>query len=189
MTTGNSSLTVENVVGSAELGRELDLPALAEDLPNTTHAHDQFPGLIHRNQSPKGVILVFRSGKLVCTGAKRTADVGTALEQFVDELRALGIQIDHDPEVTIQNIVTSGDLGVRLNLNAVAVGLGLENIEYEPEQFPGLVYRLDSPSVVSLLFASGKLVLTGAAELSEAEAAFESVRSQLRSVDLLGSPR
>jgi len=186
MTTASSPLTVENVVGSAELGRELDLPALAEDLPNTTHAHDQFPGLIHRNQSPKGVILVFRSGKLVCTGAEQTADVRTALDHFVDELRALGIQIDHDPEVTIQNIVTSGDLGVRLNLSAVAVGLGLENVEYEPEQFPGLVYRLDSPSVVSLLFASGKLVLTGAAELSEAEAAFESVRSHLRSVDILG---
>jgi transcription initiation factor TFIID TATA-box-binding protein len=81
--------------------------------------------------------------------------------------------------------VSSADLGESLNLNAIAIGLGLESVEYEPEQFPGLVYRLDDPDVVALLFGSGKMVITGAKTRDEAETALEQVVSQLSDLDLL----
>ncbi|MFO7832898.1 MAG: TATA-box-binding protein, partial [Halohasta sp.] len=97
----------------------------------------------------------------------------------------LQIPIADDPEITVQNIVTSADLGTDLNLNAIAIGLGLENIEYEPEQFPGLVYRLDDPDVVALLFGSGKLVITGGKEPSDAEAAVDVITDRLDDLGLL----
>jgi len=102
-----------------------------------------------------------------------------------DKLRALQIPVDDDPEITVQNIVSSADLGVDLNLNAIAIGLGLENIEYEPEQFPGLVYRLDEPEVVALLFGSGKLVVTGGTEPADAEAAVDVITERLADLGLL----
>jgi transcription initiation factor TFIID TATA-box-binding protein len=136
-------------------------------------------------QNPKAAALIFRSGKVVCTGAKSVADVTAALEQVFDELRELGVQVDDSPDVEIQNIVSSADLGHQLNLQAIAIGLGLEHIEYEPEQFPGLVYRLDEPSVVALLFGSGKLVITGGKQIDDAEQALNVIEDRLTELGLL----
>lgn len=84
----------------------------------------------------------------------------------------------------MQNIVASVDFDYRLNLNAIAIGLGLENIEYEPEQFPGLVYRLDEPAVVALLFGSGKAVMTGAKTTEEITQATTAVETRLQELEL-----
>lgn len=155
------------------------------DLEGADYDPEQFPGLVYRTQEPKSAALIFRSGKIVCTGAKSTDDVHESLEIVFDKLRELQIPVDDDPEITVQNIVTSADLGENLNLNAIAIGLGLENIEYEPEQFPGLVYRLDEPSVVALLFGSGKLVITGGKQPTDAEAAVDVIISRLSELGLL----
>jgi transcription initiation factor TFIID TATA-box-binding protein len=97
----------------------------------------------------------------------------------------LGIQVTDSPKIEVQNIVSSADLGHTLNLNAIAIGPGLENIEYEPEQFPGLVYRLDEPSVVALLFGSGKLVITVGKQLDDAEQALSVIEDRLTDLGLL----
>ena len=122
---------------------------------------------------------------MVCTGAKSIEDVVSGLTRVFEKLKATGIDIPQSPEIKIQNIVASADLGRVLNLNAVAVGLGLENIEYEPEQFPGLVYRLSSPKVVMLLFGSGKLVVTGGKKTEDAEAAVEKIAKELDGLGFL----
>ena len=129
---------------------------------------------------------IFRSGKIVCTGAKSVDDVTTALEHVFDELRELGVDVATSTEIEIQNVVSSGDLDHTLNLNVIAIGLELENIEYEPEQFRGLVYRLDDPDVVALLFGSGKLVITGGRQLDDAEEALLKIEDQLNGLGLLG---
>jgi transcription initiation factor TFIID TATA-box-binding protein len=85
-----------------------------------------------------------------------------------------------EPEITVQNIVASANLEQKLNLNAIAISLGLERVEYEPEQFPGLVYRLEQPKVVLLIFGSGKLVCTGARKPQDVEAAVEKIRAELQ---------
>ena len=64
-------------------------------------------------------------------------------------------------------------------------GLGLENVEYEPEQFPGLVYRIKQPKVVVLIFSSGKLVITGGKSPEECEEGARIVRMQLENMGLL----
>lgn len=179
------SIQVENVVASSDIGQELDLETLSGDLGATDYDPDNFPGLVYRTQDPKAAALIFRSGKVVCTGAKSVDDVTTALEYVFDEFRELGVDVAPSPDIEIQNIVSSADLGHTLNLNAIAIGLGLEHIEYEPEQFPGLVYRLDEPDVVALLFGSGKLVITGGKQLDDAEQALTVIETRLTDLGLL----
>ena len=178
------TITVENVVASTGIGQELDLQSVAMDLEGADYDPEQFPGLVYRTTDPKSAALIFRSGKIVCTGANSIEAVHESLDIVFAELRALQIPIE-DPEVTVQNIVTSADLGRNLNLNAIAIGLGLENIEYEPEQFPGLVYRLDEPDVVALLFGSGKLVITGGKKPDDAKEAVDKIVSRLEELGLL----
>lgn len=129
------SINIENVVASTGIGQELDLQSVAMDLKGADYDPEQFPGLVYRTQDPKSAALIFRSGKIVCTGAKSPVDVRESIHIVFEKLRALQIPVADEPEITVQNIVTSADLGESLNLNAIAIGLGLENIEYEPEQF------------------------------------------------------
>ncbi|MFC6615474.1 TATA-box-binding protein [Halopenitus salinus] len=185
MTDPKDTITIENVVASTGIGQELDLESVAMDLAGADYDPEQFPGLVYRTKSPKSAALIFRSGKIVCTGANSTDAVHESLNMVFDELRALEIPVEEDPEITVQNIVTSADLGEDLNLNAIAIGLGLEHIEYEPEQFPGLVYRLDDPDVVALLFGSGKLVITGGKEPADAAAAVDVIVERLEELGLL----
>lgn len=93
------------------------------------------------------------------------------------------MDVDKIPEVVVQNMVATASLGTDLNLDAIAVSL--DNTEYEPEQFPGLVYRMSDPKVVFLLFGSGKIVITGAKSLEEAERAADNIVKSLKELGLL----
>lgn len=185
MSTMPDSIRVENVVASSAIGQELDLDTLADDLLGTEYNPENFPGVVYRMQEPKAAALIFRSGKIVCTGANSIDHAHTALQHVFGELRELGVAVADSPEITVQNIVSTASLATTLNLNAIAIGLGLENIEYEPEQFPGLVYRLDEPEVVALLFGSGKLVITGGKKPEDAEHAVDKIVSRLEELGLL----
>ena len=178
------SISTENVVASTSVGQELDLDAVSQDLLGVEYDPSEFPGVVYRTQMPKSASLIFRSGKIVCTGAKDVDAAHESLGFVFDELRELGVEIG-DPEASIVNIVSCADIGTTLNLNAAAIGLGLESVEYEPEQFPGLVYRLSGHDVVTLLFGSGKVVITGAKDISEPPKALESVYNELDTLGLL----
>jgi transcription initiation factor TFIID TATA-box-binding protein len=166
------------------IGQELALESLATDMEGADYNPENFPGLVYRTTDPKSATLIFRSGKLVCSGAKSIENVHKSLEIVFEKLRDLQIDVDEDPKIVVQNIVSSADLGRNLNLNAIAIGLGLENIEYEPEQFPGLVYRLEEPEVVALLFGSGKLVVTGGKKVDDARQAIGVIVERLEDLGL-----
>ena len=138
-----AKIRIENVVASTALGRELDLPSLAKTLEGAEYEPEQFPGLVYRLKSPKAATLLFRSGKVVCTGAKSLEEVRLAIDLLIKQIEAAGVPVNKKPEIIVQNIVASADLGSVINLNAIAISLSLEKVEYEPEQFPGLVYRVD----------------------------------------------
>ncbi|MEE9237263.1 MAG: TATA-box-binding protein [Thermoplasmata archaeon] len=178
-------MKIENVVASTSLGSELDLQAIALALGGAEYEPEQFPGLIYRLKDPKTATLLFRSGKVVCTGAKSLENVRTAIRIVAEQIEAAGIEIDRDPEIEVQNIVASSDLEQEINLNAIAISLGLDRVEYEPEQFPGLVYRLDDPKVVVLLFGSGKLVCTGARKPEDVVRAVDKITEELKAAGLL----
>ncbi len=179
------TITIENVVASTAIGQEIDLKSVTLALEGADYDPEQFPGLVYRTKDPKTAALIFRSGKIVCTGAKSIEDVDRGLKKVFKKMDSVGIRVDNNPDIKVQNIVASADLGSVLNLNAIAIGLGLENIEYEPEQFPGLVYRIDVPKVVVLLFGSGKLVVTGGKKPKDAEEAVERIVRELEGLALI----
>jgi transcription initiation factor TFIID TATA-box-binding protein len=176
---------IENVVASTSLGTSLDLPSIALALDGAEYEPTQFPGLIYRMKQPKTAILLFQSGKVVCTGGKSRNQVDESVQTISALIRKTGQKILRNPKIEVQNIVATSNLGSEINLNSIAVTLGLDRVEYEPEQFPGLVYRLDEPRVVVLLFGSGKLVLTGARRPADLELALDKIRAELEASGLL----
>jgi transcription initiation factor TFIID TATA-box-binding protein len=179
------SLKIENIVASAKVSDYLDLPALASKIKDAEYNKKRFPGVVLRMQEPKIAALVFGSGKVVLTGAKSIESLSQGLEILGRQLRELNIEIPDNLTYKIQNIVTSADLGAPINLNKIAVGFNLDRIEYEPEQFPGLVYRLEDPKVVVLLFGSGKLIITGGKKPEDAKKAVIKILSDLTNLGLI----
>lgn len=154
-----TSLKIQNIVATTSLGKDVPLTKLTKTIPNSEYNPEQFPGLVLRVKEPKSAVLVFSSGNLVCTGTKSIAQVRQVIDQVIKTLKKINIKITEKPKITVQNIVASGNINMMLNLNYLA--LELENTEYEPEQFPGLVYKLIEPNATFLLFSNGKLVCTG----------------------------
>ena len=149
-------IKIENVVASANLFAAIKLEKVVSGLEGIEYEPEQFPGVVMRLKDPKVAALIFSSGKIVCTGGKSPADAKLAIGKIVTKLRGLGMKIPRKHLIRLENIVASAKLDRELNLDHIA--FTLENTEYEPEQFPGLVYRMDDPKVTFLLFGSGKII-------------------------------
>lgn len=176
-------INIENVVASATLPQTIDLNSIVKNFPSVEYKPEQFPGLVFRLKKPKTATLIFSSGKMVCTGAKSESQAKKAVNKVVQELKNGGIVIVGRPEIQIQNIVASASLGGKVDLEKAAFALG--KTMYEPEQFPGLIYRMDDPKVVILLFASGKLVCTGAKHEEEVYRAVEKLHQMLEEEEII----
>ncbi|MDD1728418.1 MAG: TATA-box-binding protein [Methanospirillum sp.] len=157
----DESLQIVNIVASGTLADSIDLGILPDTLPGCTFNAKRFPGAIFRMQDPKCVALIFSTGKIVLTGFHSLEDVPVGLERFVNMSKKAGISCYPGPKVDITNIVCSYSLGYQCNLNRIVTTLQYEHVEYEPEQFPGLVYRIPDPKIVVLIFTSGNIILTG----------------------------
>ena len=238
MKSDEERLTVVNVVASTRVAEELDLPDIAIQL-NCEYEPEQFPGVVYRVVDPKLAILMFRSGRAVCTGGKNEENIQEGITRMIGDLRAAGIDTweVEDVKIEVQNMVATyalhyledydgtvrmDDINTRvidldggeirpatdeeveaedprirgikegeplatmprkLNLNNLTFHLPFDKVEYEPEQFPGLIYRLDFPRVVCLIFGSGKMVITGARRKDEILEAVQFIQDEL--ADLL----
>jgi transcription initiation factor TFIID TATA-box-binding protein len=178
-----ATVNIENVVASATLKQRVDLNAVVKGYPGVEYRPEQFPGLVFRLKRPKTATLIFNSGKMVCTGAKSEKEARRAVMRVIKELKKSGIIIISKPELKIQNIVASASLGGMIDLEKSAYSLG--RTMYEPEQFPGLIYRMDEPKVVILLFASGKLVCTGAKREEDVYLAVNKLHQRLEDEKLI----
>jgi transcription initiation factor TFIID TATA-box-binding protein len=174
---------IQNVVASATLNQKVDLNAVVKSYPGAEYRPEQFPGLVFRLKRPKTATLIFTSGKMVCTGAKSEKEARRAVMGVAKELKKGGIIIISKPELKIQNIVASVSLGGKVDLEQ-AVGKLVKTM-YEPEQFPGLIYRMDEPKVVILIFASGNLVCTGAKKEQDVYDAVHKLHGILEEQDLI----
>ena len=178
-----AQINIENVVASATLNQKVDLNAVVKGYPGVEYRPEQFPGLVFRLKRPKTATLIFNSGKMVCTGAKSESQAKRAVRKVVQELKNNGILIVGKAMIQVQNIVASASLGGRIDLEKSVVTLG--RTMYEPEQFPGLIYRMEDPKVVILLFASGKLVCTGAKREEEVYTAVNKLHERLELENLM----
>ncbi len=177
------AIKVENVVASTSLGQKFDLGLITVAMDKVEYEPEQFPGLVYHLDEPKAAALIFGSGKIVCTGAKSIDEAKIAIGRIVQKIKEAGVEIAKKPDVIVQNVVATANLGGELNLDAIAIGL--DNTEYEPEQFPGLVYRMQDPKVVLLLFGSGKIVCTGAKSVEDAERAAGNIFEKLSGLGLI----
>jgi transcription initiation factor TFIID TATA-box-binding protein len=177
------SIRIENVVASASLNQRVELNAVVKGYPGIEYRPARFPGLVFRLRRPKTATLIFSSGKMVCTGAKSAKEATRAVNKVVKELKKSGIIIIGKPEVKIVNIVATANLGGMIDLEKSAYQL--RRIMYEPEQFPGLIYRMDEPKVVILIFTSGKLVCTGAEKEEDVYEAVSKLHQKLKEEELI----
>ncbi len=173
-------IKIENVVASASLGVPIKLEKLVANLDGIEYEPEQFPGLVMRLKDPKAAALIFSSGKIVCTGAKSPKDAKLVISKIVKRMNRLGMKIPKTYKVQLENIVASAKLNRELNLNNIA--FTLENTEYEPEQFPGLVMRIDDPRVTFLLFGSGKIICTGGRSIQDVKRAVAKADRKLRKI-------
>jgi transcription initiation factor TFIID TATA-box-binding protein len=169
---------VENIVVSFTVSSSLDLPKLAEILPDTTYTPDEVPVLILHLSKPRSMASLFSNGNVVVTGPRSMDDVHDVVKMIIDRLDVVGAQTEKTPEIKVQNISVSTDLKHPLNLRRLAKSL--ETVEYTPKIFPGLVYKGDDPNTVILLFGSGKIVCNGI-NLEEVTVALDKILEKLLS--------
>jgi len=175
---------VVNIVASMRITDSIDVNAVADELL-IDYEQEQFPGMVYRVKNPKVCLLLFRSGKAVATGAKTVEAVDIAFDILRNDLIKHDFELwpKEDCEVNLHNIVMTADLSNvvkgKIDLSNLMLYLPFDKTEYEPEQFPGLIYRLDDPSVVFLIFSSGRCVITGANTFDEANNAEEILKDEL----------
>ncbi len=176
------SLKIENIVASGVIAKSIDLVEFAGKVENCDLNKKRFPGAVYHIADPKIACLVFSSGKIVLTGIRNDKALKDGLAIVIESLKTAGIEPLREPRVAITNMVCSYNLDRYINLNKLSVALNLENIEYEPEQFPGLVYRVRDPRIVVLIFSSGKLILTGGRNLEDIKKGLDVLEEKLASV-------
>ena len=176
-------INIVNVVATASLDQTLDLLTIMKTFMNVEYRPKRFPGLVFRLKRPKTTTLIFSTGKMVCTGAKSEKQARSAVRKVVRELKKSGIIILNTPNIQIQNMVASANLQGKVDLEAAADIM--DNVMYEPEQFPGLIYRMGDPKVVILIFASGKLVCTGGKSAEMVDVAVVKLHGILEDYDLI----
>ncbi len=176
-------ISIVNVVVSATIDQKLDLKDIQKKFPDLEWHQDTFPGAVFRLKNPKTATLLFRTGKMICTGSKSEEMARKAVKTVVQKLRKGGIKVKKDASVTIQNIVASINLGGKISLEQAA--RTLPRSMYEPEQFPGVIHRMIDPKTVILLFASGKLVCTGCKTEKDVYRAVNNLHNMLEEKNLM----
>ncbi|OAX41592.1 TBP-domain-containing protein [Rhizopogon vinicolor AM-OR11-026] len=169
--------TLQNIVATVNLDCRLDLKTIALHARNAEYNPKRFAAVIMRIRDPKTTALIFASGKMVVTGAKSEDDSRLASRKYARIVQKLGFDAKF-AEFKIQNIVGSCDVKFPIRLEGLAYSHG-QFSSYEPELFPGLIYRMLKPKVVLLIFVSGKIVLTGAKVREEIYTAFNTIYTVL----------
>jgi transcription initiation factor TFIID TATA-box-binding protein len=181
------SFKIENVVATVTLKitEKIDLNIIARKYIDVEYNPERFPGLIMRIIEPKATILIFSTGKMVVTGLRQAIDAPVVVDEAIDRILKCKITIS-DPEIIIQNIVASGDLRCIIDLNMAAVVM--EYSMYEPEVFPGLIYRMQTPKSVFLIFSTGRIVCTGAKTREIVAEAVEKLYYEVRELGISRDP-
>jgi transcription initiation factor TFIID TATA-box-binding protein len=171
------NVKVQNIVAFTNLGKPISLEKMLKNVENTEWQPEQFPGLVYKIKYPRASALIFSQGKIVCTGTKSLEELKIAMKKIVERIRQAGIEMPKTYDIKVENIVASTKIKADLHLDEIA--LMLENSEYEPEQFPGLVYRISEPRVAFLLFTSGRIICAGAQNVESIHRALKKFKENL----------
>lgn len=160
----------------------IDLSSIADKFGDVEYNPARFPGLIMRFINPRATVLLFSTGKMVCTGMRSKNDIPLIIKLIRANLEKFGLIID-SLEYTIQNIVSTTHFGCMIDLNTAAVAI--DNSLYEPEVFPGLICRIQNPKSVFLIFSTGKAVCTGIRNDGDLDPAVRKMKEELEKKGLI----
>jgi len=180
-----TKVVVENIVASAEISAGFKVDQLSEKIINFKYSPDEFEGLTMKLDDPKTAILLFPSGKVICTGAKNLDEVEKSIKKTIKSIKDAGFTTRKNYQIETQNIVVTTDLKKEMHLSSICKGLLLQDVQYEPNQFPGLIYKIQDYGAILLLFSSGKLVCTGTKSLEDATSAINMMEEKLSSIGAL----
>jgi len=176
---------IENIVAFAQVSKSFDVERMSESVENCSYNPDEFNGLTMKFDEPKVAVLVLSNGKVICTGSKSVEEVNTAFKKSVKKIKDSGFSVKKDYKIKFDNIVVSSDFKKEIDLEHTSKSLPLKDVEYKPEDFPGLVYKADRYGSVLLLFKSGKVISTGAKEVDNASKSIELLEEKLTSIGVL----
>jgi len=180
-----NGIKVENIVANAQISQGFDIENLVEKIPELIYNPKDFIGATYKLDSPKTAILILPNGKVICTGAINMQEVEVSIRMLTEKIKNVGVEVNTNPSIETQNIVVSTDLNRSLDLSSISKGLLLKNVNYEPEQFPGLIYNMDDIGLIILVFNSGKIVCTGAKNFDDASKGIEMMKEKLSSFGVL----
>jgi transcription initiation factor TFIID TATA-box-binding protein len=167
-------LKIENVIAATEFNMELDLLKIAGDIKDAEYDPDHFPGLIYKLRSPKTVTLMFAKGYTVCTGAKSIQNAKAALtiifKKLIDQKL---ITIEKMPTIMIQNLIVSYKYKENLDLESITKKLPPDDFEYNPKNFPGIIYHEKTTEISALIFKTGVIVGYGSPHIVEMDNVLE----------------
>lgn len=174
-------LSIVNVVGGGSINQELDLQQVYLDFPseNVEYNPESFAAVLIRYHSPKATIMLYSSGKYSLAGAPTLEQAHEANSQFVEDMEQMLERVIHEKDFEIRYFVAKGTLGSTLDLNKVIGLLGVNDIEYEPEQFPGLFYRPPNSDWFYVIFGSGNIVINKCETEKELQVAFTQLKNKL----------
>jgi transcription initiation factor TFIID TATA-box-binding protein len=171
---------IVNAVGGGDLNQELDLQFLFDIISakEIRYEPEHWPGLYIRLNEKSPAVMVFRTGKYNIAGAESIEKLNQSNEDFLSTIENVGIKFNNTG-FNVRNLVFIEKYERELDLNQLAVGLGLENTEYEPGQFPGLLYRTSQFTGTFLLFKNAKVILTGVKNVDESINQYDFLFSKL----------
>ncbi len=175
-------IKIHNVVASMNIQSKIPLVRIANTLEGVEYEPDQFPGLVLRVNEPKSALLMFSNGKVISTGTKSIEQVRDSISKLLQIFEELSIAYNNT-KYNIDNMVASTHVGKEINLTKIAVSL--DESEYEPDQFPGLVYRQHETGVVFLIFRTGKIVCTGAKSEEQIKESFKILYKKLKDIGVI----
>ncbi len=176
------NIKIENIITFAQVADGFEIDKLSEDIPEFILNRDEFPGLTFKIYKPKTAILILSGGKIICTGSKNLEEAECSLNIFIEKLKDKKIKVKSKPKLMIQNVIVSYEFNKELPLSSISTGLLLENVSYEPSNFPGLIYKINEIGAVIILFSSGKIVCTGTNNIEDASKAIEIMKENLSSI-------
>ena len=166
--------TLQNVISTFNLDCKLDLPKIQKKARNTEYHPKRFAALVMRIKTPQTTALIFSSGKVVVTGAKNEKESKLSCKKFARIIKKLDFPAQFK-DFKIQNIVASCEVGYKVSLENLVSSEHANSCRYEPELFPGLIYKMIEPKVTLLIFVSGKIVITGAKDKNGVFQAFKNI--------------
>jgi len=180
-----TEITIENIIAHAQIANGLDINKIAEELPEFSYNPAEFSGLTLKLDHPKTAVLVLPGGKAICTGGKKIEDAETSINQVVDKIKSIKIKVKKNIKLEIQNTIVTTDLNKELHLSSISKGLLLDHVDYEPKQFPGLIFRMADIEATLIIFSTGKIVCTGTKTIEDATNAIETIKEKLTSIGAL----